>query len=173
MAKKNLSIIQAGGWIKDARGKSVRLLDPYDLKLLRRDEVIPAELLSKILAEFDIKTMRRARIALIGLLFVPLLVIGHEVLQWVHGRRFGLFNPEMLGVYVALLLLLNMWRQMKRRRLRRACEILLRHIRCAHCGYDIHGLPVSCEDGATVCPECGCAWMLDDVDASKRGDSDG
>jgi len=31
--------------------------------------------------------------------------------------------------------------------------------RCASCGYDLSGnLPEA--DGATVCPECGAAWML-------------
>jgi transcription initiation factor TFIIIB Brf1 subunit/transcription initiation factor TFIIB len=37
---------------------------------------------------------------------------------------------------------------------------MLKHRRCPHCGYDIRGLPVDPQDGATVCPECGCAWEL-------------
>ena len=28
-------------------------------------------------------------------------------------------------------------------------------------GYDLRQLPVDPEDRATVCPECGCAWILD------------
>ena len=36
-----------------------------------------------------------------------------------------------------------------------------RFLRCPHCGYDIRGLPTDPEDGATICPECGCAWQLD------------
>jgi len=37
---------------------------------------------------------------------------------------------------------------------------MLKHHRCPHCGYDIRGLPADESDGATVCPECGCAWRL-------------
>jgi hypothetical protein len=37
---------------------------------------------------------------------------------------------------------------------------MLKYRRCPHCGYDIRGLPADPEDGATVCPECGCAWRL-------------
>ncbi len=44
----------------------------------------------------------------------------------------------------------------------RVATVMLTYVRCPHCGYDIRGLPRSSEDGATVCPECGCAWMLND-----------
>jgi transcription initiation factor TFIIIB Brf1 subunit/transcription initiation factor TFIIB len=37
---------------------------------------------------------------------------------------------------------------------------MLKHLRCPHCGYDLRGLAADPEDGATVCPECGCAWRL-------------
>ena len=36
----------------------------------------------------------------------------------------------------------------------------IEHLRCPYCGYDIRGLPVDPSDGATVCPECGCAWRV-------------
>ena len=39
---------------------------------------------------------------------------------------------------------------------------MLKHLRCPHCGYDIRGLPTAPEDVATECPECGCAWRLED-----------
>ena len=33
-------------------------------------------------------------------------------------------------------------------------------LRCPHCGYDLRELPGDPDDGATVCPGCGCAWKL-------------
>jgi hypothetical protein len=52
------------------------------------------------------------------------------------------------------------WRSGRRARAKRVCAIMLEHLRCPHCGYDIRGLPADPADGATVCPECGCAWKL-------------
>ena len=46
-------------------------------------------------------------------------------------------------------------------RFRRISKVMLRYLRCPHCGYDPRLLPTSPVDGATVCPECGCAWNLD------------
>ncbi len=40
-------------------------------------------------------------------------------------------------------------------------SVMLEHRHRPHCGYDIRELPTAPADGATVCPECGCAWMLD------------
>ncbi len=40
--------------------------------------------------------------------------------------------------------------------------IMLKHHRCPQCGYDIRLLPADAADGATVCPECGCAWRLEE-----------
>ena len=46
---------------------------------------------------------------------------------------------------------------------------MLQHRRCPHCGYDLRLLPDDCSDGATVCPECGCAWKL--VGEANGGES--
>jgi hypothetical protein len=34
---------------------------------------------------------------------------------------------------------------------------------CASYGYDLRLLPTDPVAGVTVCPECGCAWKLDDL----------
>jgi hypothetical protein len=49
-----------------------------------------------------------------------------------------------------------------RERLPRIRLVMLKHRRCPHCGYNLRGLPPCPEDNATVCPECGCAWRLDE-----------
>ena len=53
---------------------------------------------------------------------------------------------------------------MKRRRLGHIARAMLQYRRCPHCGYNLRLLPVDPADGATVCPECGCAWLLEDAD---------
>jgi predicted Zn-ribbon and HTH transcriptional regulator len=56
-------------------------------------------------------------------------------------------------------------------RVNRIRAAMLAHRRCPHCGYDIRLLPTNPADGATVCPECGSAWILpEDSPASPSGD---
>jgi hypothetical protein len=57
------------------------------------------------------------------------------------------------------------WKAARRSRFSRIRRTMLEHFRCPHCGYDIRGLPTASEDGATICPECGCAWSLAPVEA--------
>ncbi len=168
-ARRGTAETQQAGHFKDARGRRVTLIDPYALNLLRRRDVIPTEPLRRIVAEHGSRTLRSARFALIGLFFIPLLVVAREVLQWIRGRPVGVFNIEMIGVYVAIPLWINLWIQLKRTRLKRACRILLKHLRCPHCGYDLRMLPTDPQDGATVCPECGCAWRLAPATTAEGG----
>ena len=51
-------------------------------------------------------------------------------------------------------------RSARRARFRRVCDVMLKHLRCPHCGYDLRLLPVDPADSATVCPECGCGGQL-------------
>ncbi|MCP4250014.1 MAG: hypothetical protein GY778_23480 [bacterium] len=53
-----------------------------------------------------------------------------------------------------------LWVAGRRVRAQRIRPVMLAHRRCPHCGYALRGLPTAPEDGATVCPECGCAWLL-------------
>jgi predicted RNA-binding Zn-ribbon protein involved in translation (DUF1610 family) len=67
-------------------------------------------------------------------------------------------------VVLAVLFVFNIvvvWFSSRFVRRKKVCRTLLRHSRCPHCGYDLHGLPADEEDEATICPECGCAWRLD------------
>jgi len=59
------------------------------------------------------------------------------------------------------------WFAIRRAKGSRVCAALLNHRRCPHCGYDLRGLPTTPSDNTTVCPECGCAWVIDD-DRVKR-----
>jgi hypothetical protein len=65
---------------------------------------------------------------------------------------------------------IQFWRSGRKARAKLVCAVMLKHLRCPHCGYDIRGLPSSPDDGATICPECGSAWRLEDMQpAEERG----
>ena len=42
-------------------------------------------------------------------------------------------------------------------------SVILEHRNCPHCGYNIQELPSDSADGASVRPECGCVWGLNDT----------
>lgn len=60
------------------------------------------------------------------------------------------------------------WFIIRRARFGKVTRAMLKYRRCPHCGYDLHALPVADEDGATICPECGCAWMLPESDTDEE-----
>jgi len=70
---------------------------------------------------------------------VQVAAMGIAMAVWVHFHRRG-----MAGV---------------------ARRVMLRHGRCAGCGYVLTGTPRG-EDGCTVCPECGAAWRMDEDESA-------
>ena len=60
------------------------------------------------------------------------------------------------------------WIVSRQARSKRIQFAMLKFRRCPHCGYDIRLLPADPTDGATVCPECGCAWLIDDAVLSEQ-----
>ena len=127
--------------VKDARGRVVTLLDPYALYLLRRHDTISEEVLGRLAAEIA------------------------SVSRWSKGVAVGSLERNVAAVLLAnyALGVCIVWWWARRNRLRRVCATMLKHLRCPHCGYDLRLLPSDPADGATVCPECGCAWELDDA----------
>jgi hypothetical protein len=63
--------------------------------------------------------------------------------------------PGVIGGVVAP------WIAARQARFKKLRGVMLLHRRCPHCGYNLFGLRPAPEDYATVCPECGCAWVLD------------
>ena len=86
-----------------------------------------------------------------------------------------LLNPAIMTPSIVCGVIMP-WLSARQARMRNIRSVMLAHKRCPHCGYNLLGLPVEPDDGATVCPECGAAWRLDDVagipsraeDASRR-----
>ncbi len=151
---------------RDERGRLVTQLDPVAMHLLRRHDMIPADTLRAIAETLDPKEVKhRPRAVLLAPIWV---------LAW-YAAWFGYFHflstwkgwdPILATFGVFYFVFPFAWayvgfRKAKSARHERIRCVMLEYLRCPHCGYDIRGLPVDTRDGATVCPECGCAWKLD------------
>ena len=170
----NLDSSTHRGCIKDARGRPVSLLDPYALNLLRRHDVISSDTLTSIAREVGFGLPKWQRSAYFA---VVMIVLGNGIflLIWKDIRRssFDALGSTLgsLGVVLFAISAIIFWRGGRRGRAKLVCAIMLRHLRCPRCGYDVRGLPTAPEDGATVCPECGCAWRLGQTGTvGDRGD---
>lgn len=153
---------------RDARGRPVTFLDPYEMQLLRRSDIIPVDTLQELASEVGFgmpKWQRRGYVASVLMFFacIAFLVV------WKFMRRTGVDMVEWVLWPVNLAVFgfgaVQFWRSGRRARARRICAVMLVHLRCPHCGYDIRGLPTEPEDGATLCPECGYTWNLGGVRA--------
>jgi hypothetical protein len=153
---------QQAGRIRDARGRTVSQLDPVALWLLRRHDVVDADALRAVAHEHGVRITRGQRISLIIGVAGVVLVLGLLVQSLVAGD----FGDAPLARSSSLLLFCCSawvyWARSKRTRIGHIAAAMLRHLRCPHCGYNLRLLPPDSADGATVCPECGCAWKLDD-----------
>ncbi len=165
MARKETT----AGRTKDARGRKVTQLDPYVLHLTRQHGTIPAEPLTRMAGELGsgIEHLPRWVVRVCAVAWG--LAVGVYVLYCIDLLRRSRL-ADLLGTPGIMMSMLCFvpalaWYSTKLVRLARTCTIMLKHLRCPHCGYDIRGLPVDPQDSCTVCPECGCAWRLDDSHA--------
>jgi hypothetical protein len=147
-------------FVKDARGKKVTQLDPVGMYLLRQHDVIEPDVLRAIAQEEGLKVTPKERAALIIGLAGALLVI----VLYTHAFFTGDLRDATYAKTSSLLFLcaipLVAWYRMRRARFGQVAAAMLKHLRCPHCGYDLRMLPADPADGATTCPECGCAWRL-------------
>ena len=162
---------QKAGRIKDARGRRVTQLDPITLRLRGGMEGIPPDLLQHMCGRIGTRMTRTElwlfgsprimhwviRLTMVG--FGALLVLCVAV-AIIRPLALGSTARYLLPLSASLAFLYLLWIVARRIRSRRVIEIMLEYLRCPHCGYDLRMLPVDPEDGATVCPECGCAWRL-------------
>jgi len=150
------------------------VLDPYSLRLARRHDIIPAEPLEAIAREIGFGLPRSQQV----LFFVSVVCLG-IVLLGVAARCAALLQQgtfslrglvkaagPLTAVWVGPVIF---WAGARRTRLQRTVRTMLKHLRCPHCGYDIRGLPIEDVDGATICPECGCAWQINKTGATRGG----
>jgi hypothetical protein len=153
-------------YIKDERGRRVTPLDPVELRLLRQHEVIPPELLREMAKQIGVGLATANRVALwMTLLCTVCFAVG--AIDHIRRGLNGTIDTRELSVNIVLFIctlgsLFLIWIGTRRVRFHRIARVMLKHVRCPHCGYDLRLLPADPEDGATVCPECGCAWRLED-----------
>ena len=148
------------GHVTDARERRVTQLDPVGMHLLRRHDVIPADVLGAIAGEPGLAVTAWERAALAFGIALPLIIIGlfiHSIVTGDFGG--GPFARSAALAYFSVVPLV-IWYGLKTARFGKVAGAMLKHGRCPHCGYDLTGLAPDDADGATVCPECGCAWNL-------------
>lgn len=148
------------------------MFDPYTLHVLRRHDVIPAEPLADIAAAVGSGLTRLARVCLVVGVVCALPGVIAFVVHVVRIIRAGSMVwplPMWLLLANAWVVPFAIWIAACHARKRHIRSIMLKHLRCPHCGFDIRGLPVDPADGATVCPECGCAWPLARAETATAG----
>lgn len=150
------------GRIKDARGRNVTQPDLVTIRVLRQHDVIPRDTVEEIAREIGDHVVWAPRILLWGswLGVVGLCAsLAYSVPSLIRGRigwiSLACNTVPFAAMWLGLLVISIRGRREGRRLI---TWVMLKHWRCPHCGYDMHGLPVHPADGATVCPECGCAW---------------
>jgi hypothetical protein len=166
MPEKEPRTTWQAGPIKDARGRSVRQLDPVIMHLSRRHGAIPPEPLRQIAQDVGIGMTRANQIAFWGgvlclvCLCIAIVILFVRLQNGTIGLRKSVLS--LLPYGGAWIAPYAFWKGTRGVRFQRITKVMLEHRRCPHCGYDIRGLPADSTDGATVCPECGCPWMLDE-----------
>jgi hypothetical protein len=176
MAEKEASARPRIGRVKDARGRKVTQVDPVAMHLMHSPGIIPQDTLADLAQDIGFGTTKGVRIAFwgwIAILVCFVIALAILLTRLTNGaittRKFIVSLVPYCGIWTGFF---AFWNGARNNRHKRIGSIMLKHLRCPHCGYDIRGLPVDPQDGATVCPECGCAWKLDDV-RSVREHGDG
>ncbi len=161
MAKHEPPAHQHTGCIKDARGRKVTQLDPVAAYLLRQHDVIEADVLRAIAHEKGVRITRKERVSLIVGVGGLVIVVGLFLYSLLLKKDFGSAPlARTASLFYFCLPPWLVWHALKRSRFGKVAGVMLMYLRCPHCGYDLRLLPTDSEDGATVCPECGSAWML-------------
>lgn len=154
-----------GGRIKDARGRSVRLVDPVRLHLLNQRSIIPVETLRTMTDELLPGAKRQRMLQLLSLALGFLVVVGGTIIYFRYFSSWKGFDPVNVTIYTVQFVIIVSgpvlaFRMARAKYAGRIVSVMLAHRHCPHCGYDIRGLPPSADDGSTVCPECGSAWCV-------------
>jgi len=156
------------GRTRDAHGRVVKLLDPIPIFALRQHDVVDAEKLERIVEELEPGARGRRVLVILSLVLVAVVMIGVLISVAMEGRAAwddlisAVTNPALFGGIIGGVI--APWIAAREARLKRVRRVMLHHRCCPHCGYGLDGVPAHI-DGTTVCPECGCAWRLDEAEA--------
>jgi hypothetical protein len=158
--------VQQAGWIVDARGRRVSQLDPVMMHLLHRPGIIPSDVLREIAQQIGLGITRATRSAfwasIVGLACLGIALAICMTRLAGGSISTGRFFRNLVPYTGVLCGLFTCWISLRNARHQKIGSVMLQHRRCPHCGYDVRLLPADPADNATVCPECGCAWRLED-----------
>ena len=165
MVEPRSSTTQRAGHITDARRRPVSQFDPVKQHLLNQRSIIPAETLRSMVDQIVPGARRQRLISVLCAAFTFLFIVGGTIAYFSYFSTWKGFDPVNVTIYLiqAVVVLsgpLLVFRMARANYRSRVASVMLKHRHCPHCGYDIRALPTDPEDGATVCPECGCAWQL-------------
>jgi ssDNA-binding Zn-finger/Zn-ribbon topoisomerase 1 len=159
------------GRIGDARGRKVTQLDPVGLYLLRQHDVIDADVLHAIAGEKRVRITTQERGLLVVGLAAMLAVASLFARELLIGGLADAPYAKFSSLTFFAILPLVFWFRIKRARFGHVVKAMLKYSRCPHCGYHLAHLPIDPADGATICPECGCAWRLDRPHKAEDSDN--
>jgi len=154
------------GCIKDARGWKVTQLDPVALHVLHQHEPIERDALTRIVSEKDVGLSKLEKGTMIACLVIIVFLVSVLIGKYVAGFTWKTLLKRSLPTFYLFILPFIMWGGARKKRFGKVAAAMLKHRRCPHCGYDLRNLPVEDSDGATICPECGCAWILDESEGT-------
>lgn len=151
---------------KDARGRPVSRLDPVKLHLLNQPSIIPAETLRSMADQIMPGARRQRFFQVLCVALGFLVIVSGNIVYFRYFSSWKGLDPVNTTIYVIQVVVILSgpflaYRLAKAKYVSRVASVMLDHRHCPHCGYDLRGLPRNPEDGVTVCPECGCAWMLE------------
>lgn len=160
MAEKGPGTPQKAGRVRDARGRSVMPLDPVAMRVLRQHDVVQADVLRAITNVKGVGITGKERVFLVVGAVAALTVIGLFTAAVITGDISSAPMAKSSSLVFMCSIPWIVWYNIRRARFGKVADAMLEHLRCPHCGYDLRMLPTDEADGATVCPECGCAWKL-------------
>ena len=154
-------------------GRSVKGLDPVRAYLLKLRTPMPADTLRAV-AEEILPGVRRQRLTQIGIVvFGFVFVFGGNYVYFRFVSTWKGLDPVLVSIYALQVLVMLSgpilaFRMARRRYASRIGQTLLKYRHCPHCAYDIRGLPTHEATGTTICPECGCAWHINDANTTEE-----
>ncbi|MEZ6317543.1 MAG: hypothetical protein R3B49_02135 [Phycisphaerales bacterium] len=159
------------GRTRDARGRSVTLLDPLGQWVRGTDTPIDPAALRRViesLGEGDRDSKRWRAFGIACVVVVVLVVASVIAVDFLRTGRYAVRDYVVAGVTAAPGVVGGLVGGVvvpviiaRRRRMKRARAVLLGHRVCAHCGYGLEGVPAA--DTVVLCPECACAWSTEEV----------
>ncbi|MHC5112104.1 MAG: hypothetical protein ACYTHJ_19760 [Planctomycetota bacterium] len=162
MAESRSATDVRGSRITDARGRTVRLLDPVRLYLLSIHSIIPAAALESMSGELLPGARRQKKFQFITMGLSLLFVGGGTVAYFKYFSTWKGFDPVNVTIYALQLILIVAGPVLaihfaRKKYYGRVATVMLQHRYCPHCGYDLRSQRDDTVDHVVVCPECGCA----------------